>query len=93
MKSSVLNYVHHHEQVSEEFNRNDVAASFQKAVVEAITEKSRLAIEKFQPKQLLLGGGVAANLALRTAVENLSKEYKIELTEAPIKLSAAYHQH
>ncbi|PDH75629.1 tRNA threonylcarbamoyl adenosine modification protein TsaD [Oenococcus oeni] len=87
LKSSVLNYVHHHEQVSEEFNRNDVAASFQKAVVEAITKKSRLAIEKFQPKQLLLGGGVAANLALRTAFENLSKEYKIELTEAPIKLS------
>ncbi|MCV3296686.1 tRNA (adenosine(37)-N6)-threonylcarbamoyltransferase complex transferase subunit TsaD [Oenococcus kitaharae] len=87
LKSSVLNYVHHADQLSEQINKNDVAASFQKAVVEAIIEKTEAAIQVFQPVQLLLGGGVAANLALRTAIEHLAQTYHLKLTEAPISLA------
>ncbi|VDK14640.1 tRNA N6-adenosine threonylcarbamoyltransferase {ECO:0000255/HAMAP-Rule:MF_01445} [Oenococcus sicerae] len=87
LKSAVLNYVHHEKQLDRTINKNDVAASFQKAVIEAIIEKVTLAIEKFQPQQLLLGGGVAANLALRCAVEDLAMKYQLVLTEAPIELS------
>ncbi|KGO32203.1 hypothetical protein Q757_02390, partial [Oenococcus alcoholitolerans] len=87
LKSAVLNYVHHHQQVDQEYDRNDLAASFQKAVVKAIYDKTKLAIEEFSPKQLLLGGGVAANIALRRSMEKLAKEYGLDLTEAPIELS------
>ncbi|MFC1651616.1 tRNA (adenosine(37)-N6)-threonylcarbamoyltransferase complex transferase subunit TsaD [Patescibacteria group bacterium] len=46
-------------------NKNDVAASFQKAVIDVLVEKSIRAIEKYQPKSFILGGGVAANQELR----------------------------
>jgi len=43
---------------------NNIAASFQQAVVDVLVGKSLGAIEKFKPKSFLLSGGVAANEAL-----------------------------
>jgi N6-L-threonylcarbamoyladenine synthase len=43
----------------------DLAASFQKAVVEVLVEKTRLAAEECGARQVLLAGGVAANALLR----------------------------
>src|SRR3989338_596636 len=43
----------------------DLAASFQKAVVEALIEKSFLACERHKINTLVVGGGVAANNYLR----------------------------
>ncbi len=45
--------------------RNDIAASFQQAVVDVLVKKSLRAIEKYKPKSFILGGGVAANKSLR----------------------------
>jgi len=42
-----------------------LAASFQAAVVEVLVEKARLAAEAYKAKQVLLAGGVAANVLLR----------------------------
>lgn len=42
----------------------DLAASFQQAVVDVLTEKCRLALERLGRRVLLVGGGVAANAAL-----------------------------
>lgn len=44
---------------------HDIAASFQQTAIETLVEKTRLAIEEFQPKSVIVGGGVAANTALR----------------------------
>ena len=52
----------------------DLAASFQKAVIETLLWKLKKAIEKQQPLSLLLSGGVAANLALRHRVRRLAKQ-------------------
>jgi len=49
----------------------DIAASFQKAVIDVLVEKSRLAAEKIGAKTVLLGGGVAANTALRAALQQM----------------------
>jgi len=49
----------------------DIAASFQQAVVDVLVEKTRRAIEKTDAKTVLLGGGVAANNALRGALEKM----------------------
>ena len=46
----------------------DIAASFQQAVVDALTTKTILAAEKYQVRLILLAGGVASNQALRKAI-------------------------
>jgi len=43
----------------------DMAASFQKTVVETLVEKLAKAADKYGPKQIHLAGGVSANLLLR----------------------------
>jgi len=49
----------------------DIAASFQAAVVEVLVEKIRRAADRIGAKTILLGGGVAANTALREAVHQM----------------------
>lgn len=44
---------------------NDMAASFQKTVVETLVEKLAQAVDKYNPKEVHLAGGVSANLLLR----------------------------
>jgi len=46
----------------------DVAASFQKAITEMLAEKTARAAAEHAVETVLLGGGVAANLALREAI-------------------------
>ncbi len=61
LKTSVVNYVRKHPDVSVA----DVAASFQAAVVDVLVSKARRAAEQVGAKGLVLGGGVAANSLLR----------------------------
>jgi N6-L-threonylcarbamoyladenine synthase len=46
----------------------DAAASFQEAVVETLATKSVEAAQKYRAKQVLLAGGVAANVKLRQSI-------------------------
>jgi N6-L-threonylcarbamoyladenine synthase len=46
----------------------DVAASFQKAITEMLAEKTARAAAEHAVETVLLGGGVAANMALREAI-------------------------
>ncbi len=61
LKTAVINHVRRHPEVSTE----DVAASFQEAVVDVLVAKARRAVEEHQAKGLVLAGGVAANSRLR----------------------------
>ena len=61
LKTSVVNYVRHHPEVATE----DVAASFQEAVVDVLVTKARRAAREHGAKGLCLAGGVAANSQLR----------------------------
>ena len=54
----------------------DIAASFQAAVVDVLVRKTRRAIQRIDAKTVLLGGGVAANTALREALAELCESYK-----------------
>jgi N6-L-threonylcarbamoyladenine synthase len=49
----------------------DLAASFQAAVVEVLVGKTKSAAEAFKAKQVLVAGGVSANGALRTGMEEV----------------------
>lgn len=61
----------------------DVAASFQRAVVEVLTEKSRQALRTTGCRALIVGGGVAANTALRDALRRMTAEEGVELFPTP----------
>jgi len=49
----------------------DIAASFQAAVVDVLVEKTSRAVDKIGAETVLLGGGVAANNRLRTALQKM----------------------
>ena len=69
IKSAVLNYINSTNMQGKEINRADVAASFQKAVVDALVSRAvRLAKECGMDK-LAIAGGVASNSALRAAIQ------------------------
>lgn len=69
LKSAVLNYLNSAAQRGEEVNNADVAASFQAAVVDVLVSKALQAAHKCNVKQIVLAGGVAANSALKTKLE------------------------
>jgi tRNA N6-adenosine threonylcarbamoyltransferase len=52
----------------------DVAASFQEAVVDVLVTKARRAAQEVGAKGLCLGGGVAANSALRSRLVEACQE-------------------
>lgn len=64
LKTAVLTRVKTHED-----KKADVAASFQEAVVEVLSNKLVSAFEKYGPKEVHLAGGVSANLRLRELVD------------------------
>jgi N6-L-threonylcarbamoyladenine synthase len=61
----------------------DVAASFQAAVVEVLVEKSRRALRQTGCRALSLGGGVAANSALRAGLRQMTVDQGVDLFMTP----------
>jgi N6-L-threonylcarbamoyladenine synthase len=52
----------------------DIAASFQQAVVDCLVDRTRRALERSHSPALVVAGGVAANLAIRNALQKLASE-------------------
>jgi len=61
----------------------NIAASFQRIAVETIVDKTVLAYQEFQPKSVIIGGGVAANRELR---DQLAKRLPIAIEFQDSKL-------
>lgn len=77
LKSAVLNYLNSCEMRGEPVNTADVAASFQKAVVDVLVEHSIEAVKEYGYGKFAIAGGVASNSALRKAFEQACAENKI----------------
>ena len=81
LKSAVLNYLNAKKMKNEEIVVEDVAASFQEAVVEVLSTKAIKAAKEKGYDTIALAGGVAANSALREKLttmcskENISVKY------------------
>lgn len=69
LKSAVLNYLHTQEQRKQPYDVHDVAASFQKTVVETLVEKTMDAAAYCSMNKIAVAGGVSANSALAAAME------------------------
>jgi N6-L-threonylcarbamoyladenine synthase len=64
----------------------DLAASFQEAVVESLTSKTMIAVERTRLRRLCVGGGVAANRLLRERLATEARRAGLELHIAPPEL-------
>lgn len=69
LKSAVLNYINQAKMQGQELDPNDVAASFQKAVVEVLVGHAIRACKEYKINSLAIAGGVASNSALRELME------------------------
>lgn len=74
LKSAVLNYLNSCQMKGETVNTADVAASFQKAVIDVLVEHSMNAVRKYSCQKFAIAGGVASNSALREAFEKACKK-------------------
>ena len=79
LKSAVLNYMNKCEMTGVEVNRADIAASFQRAVCDAIVEKMMLALDEYKTDRICLAGGVAANTVLRDTCRKACEKRGVRL--------------
>ena len=78
LKSAVLNYLNGCKMKNQPIVEADVAASFQKAVVDVLVEHSMWAIDEYGFDKFAIAGGVASNSALRMAMEEACRKKGIK---------------
>ncbi len=66
LKSASFNATNIAKMKNLEINKNDFACSFQNRVVNTLINKLKLAIDKYEPKQVSIVGGVSANSQLKS---------------------------
>ncbi|MDO4478417.1 MAG: tRNA (adenosine(37)-N6)-threonylcarbamoyltransferase complex transferase subunit TsaD [Lachnospiraceae bacterium] len=79
LKSAVLNYLNHAEMKGETVNKADLAASFQKSVVDVLCSRAVSAAKAHGLKQVAIAGGVSANSALRAGMQAACDKAGLEL--------------
>ncbi|MCT4542527.1 MAG: tRNA (adenosine(37)-N6)-threonylcarbamoyltransferase complex transferase subunit TsaD [Vallitalea sp.] len=101
VKSAVLNYINQCNMKEQDINVENIAASFQNAVVEVIVNKTIKATKDFGINKVALAGGVAANSKLREEMKKACHKEGILLTyPSPVYCTdnaamigvAAYHE-
>lgn len=101
LKSAVINLYNKAKEKGETINYNDLAASFQKVVIDILVSKTKSAALAYSAKQVIIAGGVSANKGLRNALKNEMDTLGIKFTcpafkyctdNAAMIASCAYHQ-
>jgi len=82
LKTAVKNAIQSEKEVVVE----DVAASFQTAVLDVLVEKTRRAVEQTGVRQLIVAGGVSANTELRRRLQSYARETGVTLSLPPLEL-------
>nr|WP_073337827.1 tRNA (adenosine(37)-N6)-threonylcarbamoyltransferase complex transferase subunit TsaD [Clostridium grantii] len=79
IKSAVLNYINKMNMKNEEINKADVAASFQKAVIDVLVQNAMEACKIKKVDKIAIAGGVASNSSLREAMIKAGKNNNVEV--------------
>ena len=74
VKSAVLNYINSCKMKKVEIVPEDIAASFQKAVVDVLVAHSMHAVQEFGIKKFAIAGGVASNGVLRECMREACRK-------------------
>lgn len=102
VKTAVINHLHKIEQSGGKYNKADIAASFQAAVVDVLCSHTVSAARGKGADKVALAGGVAANSALRAAVEEACRQNGLSFYAPPMVLctdnaamigASAYYQY
>ncbi|WP_027869400.1 tRNA (adenosine(37)-N6)-threonylcarbamoyltransferase complex transferase subunit TsaD [Eubacterium sp. AB3007] len=102
LKTQALNYINREKMAGRELNIPDICAGFQQSIIDVLVHKAMLAAERTGADRLVVAGGVGANSALRTALDEACLSRGIALyTPAPILCtdngamiaSAAYYKY
>ena len=79
LKTQALNFLNTEKQAGRVINVNDVAASFQEAVVEVLADKAVSAALEYGQKRIVMAGGVASNTRLRELISERAGAHGIEI--------------
>ena len=83
VKTAVINHIHKLEQKGEEYNKADIAASFQEAVTDVLVSHTIAAAQRKRLNKIVIAGGVASNSALRDKMEKTAKKCGIDVLYPP----------
>lgn len=78
LKSAVLNYINTENMAGRQINEADIAASFQKSVIDSLVDHAQRAVDEYHINKLAIAGGVASNQTLRAAMEDMCKKKGVE---------------
>ena len=85
LKTAVITYIEGENRAGRPINLPDLAASFQAAVVDVQVAKAKTAVEQTGVGDICIGGGVAANPALRAAYEKAFRRMGVRVTVPPMR--------
>ena len=74
LKTAVLNYLNSKKQKYEEISKEDVCASFQRAVFDVLIYKTERLMKEKNLDKLVVSGGVSANNTLRAEIEKMREK-------------------
>lgn len=84
LKTAVVTYINNERSAGRALNIANIAASFQQAVIDVQVAKAKDALKQTGAKTFCLGGGVAANPALRNAYIELCDKLDVDLIMPPL---------
>ena len=85
LKTAVITYIEGENRAGRPINLPDLAASFEAAVVDVQVAKAKTAVEQTGVSDICIGGGVAANPALRSAYEKAFAKMGVRVTVPPMR--------
>lgn len=84
LKTAVITYIKQEEQAGRSIDLPDLAASFQQAIIDVQVSKAMTALEMTGAHEFCIGGGVAANPALREAFVEALSDKGVRVTLPPL---------
>jgi len=79
LKTAIINHMHNMDQKGEQYNKADIAASFQKEAISFLADNTFRAAAREGIKKIGIAGGVSSNKALQQAFKIRAKQEGIEL--------------
>lgn len=79
LKTAVLNYLNSKRQKNEEIKKEDVCASFQRAVFDVLISKTKRLMKEKNLNTLVVAGGVSANNTLKKEIEKMGNENNFKI--------------
>ena len=86
LKTAVITYIEGENRAGRAINLPDLAASFEQAVIDVQVAKAKTAVEETGVSDFCVGGGVAANPALRAAYKETFGRMGVRVTVPPMSV-------